>query len=488
VAHVYRPRRAAQSLAVALVAMIGALLSSGCAAIPRFEGVDEAAAASHAPPRLANARGPLTVKQSKDILDKLRRETPDADVLGRHLAFTQAISDSPLTAGNKVEILHDGATNFRAIFRAIAAAKNHVNLEYYIFEDVEQDGRRLADLLIEKQASGVQINLIYDSLGSSGTPGALFDRLKQAGVKVLQFNPIDPFKAKVAYSLNDRDHRKILIADGNVAIIGGVNISQVYGSSAFGSAPTLRSLKPEAFKADAPTAEGKPRDIWRDTNMHITGPAASELQRLFVETWTRQEGGALDQSGFFPEKQALGSEVVGVMGSTPTDDMPLYYITLLSALRNAESRIWLTNAYFVPTAQELDDLVAAARRGVDVRLMLPSRSDSQFALNVGRSRYARLLRNGVRIFEIRDVILHSKTAVVDGVWSVVGSSNFDGRSVLFNDEVDVVALGRETGAQMEAAFVEDIANADEITRQAWSRRKLPERLRQTFSRVWAYWL
>jgi len=456
------------------LAVVGqVVLVVACSLVPRFEGVNGGVDTINAPPRLSNAHGPLTAKQSKLILDKLRRETPDADVLGRHLAFTQAISDSPLTVGNKVTLLRDGEASFRAIFRVIQGAKEHINLEYFTFEDVEQDGRHLADLLVEKQAAGVQINIIYDSAGSRSTPQALFDRLKQAGVNSLQFNPIDPFQAKTGYSLNNRDHRKLLIVDGATAIIGGVNISQVYSSNVFSS---------DASK------DAKARDFWRDTDLQLEGPAVADLQRLFLDTWARQRGDPLKQSNFFPENKGTGNQVVGVIGSTPTRAVPIYYITLLSAIRNAESRIWLTTAYFVPTHQELEDMIDAARRGVDVRLMLPSHSDSGSALNIGRSHYADLLKAGVKVYEIRDVILHSKTAVIDSVWSVVGSSNFDGRSVLFDDEVDAVVLGRETGAQMETAFEDDLANSDEIDRQTWSKRPLSQKMREAFSRVWSYWL
>ena len=194
------------------------------------------------------------------------------------------------------------------------------------------------------------------------------------------------------------------------------------------------------------------------------------------------------QKNWFPVAPAPGNQVVGIIGSTPTHTVPIYYMTLLSAIRNAESRIWLTTAYFIPTRQEREDMIAAAGRGVDVRLMLPRNTDSPVALNIGRSHYEDLLEGGVKIYEIRDVILHSKTAVIDGVWSVVGSSNFDGRSVLFNDEVDAVVLGRETGAQMESAFEEDVRNSDEIIRAVWSKRPLKQRLDEAFSRVWSYWM
>jgi cardiolipin synthase len=457
--------------AVCVAVVVQTLLFVSCAAIPRFEGVEGTAGTVNPPPRLSNFHGPLTAKQSKAILDKLRRQTPDVDVLGRHLAFTQEISASPLTVGNKVTVLRDGAASFKAIFQAIAAAKDSVHLEYFIFEDVEQDGRKLADVLVEKQAAGVQVNLIYDAAGSIGTPGALFDRLKAAGVNIVQFNPLDPFKGKTEYAPNDRGHRKIMVVDGSIAIIGGVNLSEVYSSNIFSAGRST-----------------KMRGLWRDTNLQLEGPAVGDLQRLFLETWERQHGAPLEPRNFFPAVGAVGNQVVGIIGSTPTHTVPIYYITLLSAIRNAESRIWLTTAYFIPTRQQRDDMIAAARRGVDVRLMLPRNTDSEIALNIGRSHYDALLKGGVKIYEIRDVILHSKTAVIDGVWSVVGSSNFDGRSVLFNDEVDAVVLGRETGGQMEAAFQDDVRNSDEIVRAAWSKRPLEQKIRERLSRVWSYWM
>ena len=192
-------------------------------------------------PGLSNARGPLTAKQSKAVLDKLRRQTPDADVLGRHLAFTQEISASPLTVGNKVTLLRDGAASFSAIFKAIAGAKDSIHLEYFIFEDVEQEGRKLSDVLIEKQAAGVQVNLIYDAAGSIGTPRSFFDRLKGAASTSSSSIPLDPFKGKKKYAPNDRDHRKILVTDGSVAIIGGVNISEVYSSNIFSAGRGAKS-------------------------------------------------------------------------------------------------------------------------------------------------------------------------------------------------------------------------------------------------------
>lgn len=428
--------------------------------MPDVDGLVGQSGSGSSRPQLVGASGPLTARQSKMVLARLEAESHNADVLARHLALEDALADSPLVVGNKVTLLRDSAATLAATFRAIHEAKNHLNLEYYIVEDVEEGGERLSDLLVEKQRQGVQVHLIYDSIGSISTSSDFFGRLRDAGVAVLEFHPVDR-----AYSLNDRDHRKILIADGRIAIIGGVNLSTVYAS--------------------APMSGGSATGPWQDTDIQIDGPAVTELQKLFIATWTQQEGAPFDvKNDFFPAIDSAGKDVVRILGSTPEHLVPEYYVSLLSAIRNAERRVWITAAYFVPTAQEMDDLVAAAERGVDVRLLLPSHSDSELPLLAGRSHYERLLKAGAKIYEYRAAILHSKAVVIDGVWSVLGSSNFDHRSVLFNNEVDAVVLGRETAAQMEAMFEDELTRATPIDEQSWSHRPIAERLRELFARAW----
>jgi cardiolipin synthase len=187
----------------------------------------------------------------------------------------------------------------------------------------------------------------------------------------------------------------------------------------------------------------------------------------------------------------MGSEVVRIIGSTPDEKTPRFYVTLLSAIRNAEKNVWLSAAYFVPTAQEQEDLIDAAKRGVDVRLLLPGQSDSKMALAVGRSHYGYLLEAGVKIFEAQNEVLHSKTASIDGVWTAVGSSNFDPRSVVFNDEVDAVVLGSATADDFERMFQKDLARARMIDRESWRRRPLSQRLLELIeltSFLWRNWL
>lgn len=454
------------ALAISLSICVGSIVA--CSSVPDVEDLIDQPQTAGTQPDVRGANGPLTAKQSKAVLARLEREAPNTDVLQRHLALESALADSPLVIGNKVALLRDGPATFKAMFQSIRGAKDHINLEYFTFENVEEGGTQLGDLLVEKQKHGVQVNVIYDSFGSIDTPATFFDRLKDAGVKLLEFNPVNPIEARRGYSLNDRDHRKILIADGKTAVIGGVNLSKVY-----------TSLPQSAAERAGET----PPDTWRDTDIQIDGPAVAELQKLFLSHWAEQDGNPLPQRNYFPHVAAQGAEVVRVIGSTPDHVVPEYYVAVLSAIRNAEIRVWVSAAYFVPTHQELEDLIQAARRGVDVKLFLPSHSDSDLALRVGRSHYSDLLEVGVQIYETKNSILHSKTAVIDGVWSVVGSSNFDHRSVLFNDEVDAVILGRATAAQMEAMFEDDISKADRIDLKAWKTRPLPERIREFFSRI-----
>jgi cardiolipin synthase len=359
------------------------------------------------------------------------------------------------------------------MFSAMQGATNHINLEYYIFEDVESDGARLGDLLVAKRQSGVAVNVIYDSYGSGSTAKPFLDRLKQAGVNLVSFNPVNPLESKVPYSFNDRDHRKTLVVDGKLAIVGGVNLSTAYQSNPIG-------------KSGGPP--GSTQDQWRDTDLQIEGPAVAELQKLFLAHWNSQKGPPLDQSAMFPVMTPKGDTVARVLGSTPDNEIPLYYVTLLTAMRTAEKSVKITAAYFAPTKQEMEALTEAARRGVDVRLMLPGRSDSPLSLAVAHSRYSELLDAGVKIYEMHNVILHSKIVIVDGVWAAIGSSNFDHRSVIFNDEVDVVILGSEAAGELEDMFQANQAASQPIAIKAWKTRPVWVRLNETYSLAWEYLL
>jgi len=459
--------------------------AGGCSTVPDVdEEIAQATSTTTARPLILGADGTLSVTQSSRALGTLAIDAGADAVLDHHLAVEQAVAGTPLTSGNATTLLRDGDGTFAAVFDAIAAARHHINLEYYTLEDVAFSGRKLSELLLEKRRAGVAVNIIYDSYGSLDTPGAFFETLKTAGVNLLAFHPVNPLEAVAeGYSPNDRNHRKIMIVDGKVAIVGGVNLATYYQSKTPGDGSGSRG---DAAAKETPKSD-EPKD-WRDLSVRIEGPAVAQLQGLFLGHWRSEGGPALDQTGFYPKPRTAGDQIIRIIGSSPQQDYSRYYLTLVSAIRSAERRIWLTTAYFVPTFEEKHALIAAAERGVDVRLMLPAVSDASQAVAVAHSHYGDLLEAGVKIYEIEHVILHSKTVTIDGVWSAIGSSNFDHRSVLFNDEVEAVVLGRKTAAELEAVFEEDQRSAKQITLEEWSQRPLTERVTDFFQRTWQYLL
>jgi cardiolipin synthase len=458
------------------LACLFAAALTGCVHVPSVpENISPEAGAEIT---VDDARGKLSRRETTALLKRLAAQAPDADAMERHLVIEQAVSGRPLYSGNRVTALRDGPETFAATADAIRRAQHYIYLEYYILEAVSLDGQPLSDLLIERHQQGVQIDILYDSVGSMSTPREFFDRLSAAGIHVRPFNPFDPLSPYS--SLNSRDHRKILIVDSEVAIIGGVNLSTAYQSSG-GSSLDHDDPPP-------PPAHDAYREPWHDTDLEIEGPAVRELKRLFEQHWNSQ-GGSADE--LVPATQALeskGDQVIRIIGSVHGPLAPRYYETVLAGIRSASNHVWVTAAYFVPTHDERQALELAARRGVDVRLLLPSHSDSAAALAVQQSYYGSLLAAGVKIFERDDGILHSKTIVVDGVWSLVGSSNFDHRSVLFNDEVDAVVIGPKTGERLEQYFTDGEQHSHQVDAKTWTERPLTHKVRERFWRLWEQWL
>ena len=438
--------------------------------------------------QISGQHGPLSATRSKQIIDALKGSNPQPNQLERHLALEQAISDSPLTAGNQVRLLEDGPATYRAMLAAIAKARDHINMESYIFED-DEAGKQFSDALLAQQALGVQVNIIFDSVGTLGTRPEFFTRLSDGGIKLLEFNPVNPLAAKAGWDVNQRDHRKLLIVDGRTAFLGGINISGVYSGGSFSRGSGARAAhKPGDKPGIKPGDKASKSQPWRDTDIQIDGPVVAEFQKLFIDTWTSQQGEPLATREYFPALSAQGSEVVHAIGSSPDDDYSLIYATLISAIDNAESEVLLTNAYFVPDPQLRASLKGAVARGVEVKLILPGSTDSALVFHAGRSYYDELLEAGVKIFERRDVVLHAKTALIDGVWATVGSTNLDWRSFLHNQELNAVVLGDAFGRQMRAAFDGDLARSAPVTLREWRRRTIDVRAKEAFARLWQYWL
>jgi cardiolipin synthase len=449
----------------------GAILSltNGCATLPNVSEVIVEAPTAQQPRQIVSSKGLLSPQQSKAIMERLKRSVNPTDLLERYTAVVESVTESPLTKGNKVTLLADGQTTYAIMFKASRDAKDHINLEIFTFED-DEVGRKFADLLLQKQAEGIQVHLIFDSVGSYSTPSSFFQRLRDGGIQVVEFNPVNPMKAHGHWLLEHPDHRKILIIDGKVAIAGGINISSVYSSSLSGKREV-----------------GAPLPL-RDTDVKIEGPAVAEFQNLFLDTWQKQNGPKLSDRNYFPDLKAAGNALVQVVGSTQGQDNRNTFIVYVSAITFAEHSIHLTNAYFIPDDQILDAFSDAARRGVDVKIILPSTSDSSLAQDAMRYNYSELLRAGVKIYEYRNAWLHAKTAVIDGVWSTVGSTNLDYWSLARIDEVNAVILSQEFAMEMEKMFARDLEKSDQIQWEKWKERPWLPRIEEWFAHIFSHWM
>lgn len=412
--------------------------------------------------------GTLSKQKTESLLSqRLRSAKIDLPELA---ALEEAATGSPLIAGNKLTLLNDGPQTMAAMIAAIKSAKDHVNLETYIF-DQDGVGTEFAELLIQKQREGVQVNVIYDSIGSLSTPPDFFQKLRDAGISLVEFNPVNPFKRMTSWRLNNRDHRKILVVDGRIAFTGGINITNDYSSgSLFRSRSKNRS------------------DLgWRDTHIQVEGPAVASFQWLFMQAWVSQKVDDLAARKYFPPLKPAGDKIVRIIASEPGGDHEVYKAYVL-AMQEAKISIHITNSYFVPDVQMIEALTKAAKRGVDVKIVFPGVSDASLVMHAGRSFYSQLLASGVRIYELQASVLHAKTAVIDGYWSTVGSTNLDMRSFLHNSEVNLIALDQGFGSVMENAFNEDLKNSIEVTSEQWEQRPFSDRMREWMGRSLEYWL
>jgi cardiolipin synthase A/B len=439
---------------------------SGCGTIPDARALLHTESLYGEDPRFVGPRGPLTQAQGQQIIGRLKehQQTP-SDILERHLAFEQALSDVPLVTGNKVTLLENGPETYRAMLAAIRAAKDNINIAMFIFSDGPV-GKMFADALIERQRHGVQVNLMYDAFGSLGTSQAFFDRLRHNGIAVLEYRPLDPFTKRFHWTFSHRNHRKMLIVDGQIAFTGGVNISEVYASSGMGSKGSSAGSM----------------EYWRDTDIKVEGPVVAQFQHLFISEWSYQEGPLLVYRDYFPQLEKQGNQIVRVIASVP-ERFSLIYVTLISAIVNSETNVYITDAYFAPDHQMLHALEHAARRGVDVRLLLPSKSDALLIVSAERSHYQALLKSGVKIYEWQGEMLHAKTATVDGVWSTVGTSNLDWWSIARDNELNAIILSHSFGDEMNLMFKNDIERSKQIDLAQWKQRGLRERIDETAARM-----
>jgi cardiolipin synthase A/B len=413
--------------------------------------------------------GPVPAAVEARDLARVRDEGNGA-LLERHLGVLAAKGNTQLIRGNTAKLLIDGPATFAAMKAAIAAARHRVLVEFYIVED-EGVAAEFGELLMRKAAEGVNVALLYDSVGSLGTDAAFFERLRSGGVAVCAFNPLNPLERPGHWGLVERNHRKMLAVDSDVAFTGGINLSNVYAEGSFGSGKRMR-----------PPADAEKRG-WRDTQIEVRGPVVAALAATFRESWTLQGCKGELAPAPAPRVAMPGQRVLKLVVGDPSNGINPSYTHLLHAIDAAQRSVQLTMAYFAPGDELIQVLCDAARRGVAVSLVLPGRSDVKLVLHAARSRYAKLLEAGVQIHEMKQAVMHAKTAVIDGVYSTVGSSNLDWRSIVGNHEMDIIVLGDDFGQQMQALFARDLAVSQRIEAAEWSRRGIGQRLLQGLARL-----
>jgi cardiolipin synthase A/B len=378
---------------------------------------------------------------------RLGRGTDVADARTQAMVrLGSALASTPASTGNATQALIDAATTYREIAAAIRQAKHHIHVEFYIIQP-DAVGTGLRDLLAERAAAGIEVRVLCDGIGSMSLPSDFWAPLLAAGGHAASFAPLSKLlpRWRRRDRVDFRNHRKIVVVDGRVGFTGGINVGKEY----LGLDPTI----------------GK----WRDTHVRIEGPAALSLQQTFVQDWLLTTGAVLDDERHFPAGPAAGECLVQVIDSGPDQTwagVELYYA---QAIALACQRVWITNPYFVPSQLIESALTLAALRGVDVRILLPKKSDSRLVTLASHSYYAPLLAAGVRIFEYARGFVHAKTMVVDDWVATVGSANMDMRSFNLNYELNAFVFGSGLCQDVARQFALDLEAAKEVTRD-WERR------------------
>jgi cardiolipin synthase len=366
-----------------------------------------------------------------------------------------------MRSGNQVDLLVDGAEAYPAMLEAIAAAKKTILMASYIFNG-DRAGQMFAEALADRARSGVAVYLIVDGLGTLQVPGEFFEELSQSGVVILEYRPPAPWRR--GWGLLRRDHRKVLVVDGEVGFTGGLNVGSEW-------------LPLEAG------GQG-----WHDIHARIRGPAVRELAKLIVSTWAIHGGVILDARRFLPAVEAVGTTYSSIIGSRERKKRKVIRQSYLHAIRHARDYIFIANAYFLPGRGFRRALRNAVRRGVDVRVMVPARGDILPVQLASQALYGSLLRAGIKVFLWKQAVLHAKTAVIDDQWATVGSFNIDHRSWAMNLEVNVNVVGSELAGQLRQVFEADQGRCEQLTRRKWRRRPLLLRLLEGFFYLFRNWM
>jgi cardiolipin synthase A/B len=368
----------------------------------------------------------------------------NAGELGTLLPSLAALTHSAIEPGNSMQVLQNGVMFFPALERDILAARETVHIESFIWYD-GKISRRLAKILADKAKQGVEVRILVDASGGRQLKGDVQKMLEDAGAKVAHFHPL---RISNLGRLNNRDHRKLMIVDGRIAYIGGYCI------------------------ADEWTGDARHKKEYRDTGLRITGPVVNRLQGAFAENWIEETGEIPAGDKYFPKLAPTGTSSAHVAYTSPDGSVSSVQILYYLAIKAARREILIQNPYLLPDKQAIAALEDAVQRGVKVHIMVPAddATDSPIVQHASHHHFGTLLKRGVRIYEYRKTLLHQKLIVVDGVWSCVGSTNFDDRSFRLNDEVSIGVIDPAVAAQLRTAFANDLHHARERKFGEWKAR------------------
>ena len=366
---------------------------------------------------------------------------------------------APLTKNNEVDILVNGENKFRRLFEDLKEAKKYIHLEYYVLEDGET-GTELIEIICNKAAEGIEVFLSYDDVG-----GRISSKLKQkmtdSGVKHHAFMPV--IFSSLTGKSNYRNHRKIAIIDGRIGYVGGINVSDEYVNGV-----------------------GNKTAYWRDTHLRICGEAVKALQFHFLTTWDFVTEDKIQvKSEYFDDFECEGDVSLQITASGPDTDWPNIMEAILSGINNAEEYIYITTPYFIPNDQILSALQIAAKIGLDVKLIIPEKSDSWIAENATFSFLEPLLEAGVGVYLYEKGFIHAKTMAVDDIFSTVGTCNLDNRSFNINFEINAVIYNEEKTKELKSQFNDDLKDCHQLDLERWKERSKWCKLQESFARLWA---
>src|SRR5512133_1456390 len=413
--------------------------------------------------KLIEDEGQLKELNKKTISHSARNLRKNAFDIGNGESLVSLLMNdslSPLTSGNAVKLLINGEQKFPELINAMEQAKHHIHLEYYIYED-GKIGNAIKDVLIRKAKQGIEVRMIYDDFGSSSIRKNLVEELRKGGVEAYPFNRVRLLY--FANRINYRNHRKLVIIDGETGFIGGVNISDRYIN----------------------TERDTGRQYWRDTHVRIDGQGILFMQHLFLCDWNFCSGQKMKpDKSYFHATPLPGTNVsVQIAASGPDSPASTIKLSFLKAINLGREEILLTTPYLIPGGSIMDALKVAALGGVRVRILVPGISDSKLVNSAAWSNYGELLKAGVEIYRYNKGFIHAKTMVVDGGISIVGTANMDHRSFDLNFEVNAIIYGPEFGEQLRKSFHHDLRNARQLQYEEWKSQPLYLRLAERTARL-----